>query len=303
MSFSISLIDSDYLASQAPLNTSDITVDHFSHGHGIETGKEGLVFFVGILYQTGGNDIDADVVLDFQADRFDKAVYRPVDQCGTCGARHGILPEDSGCECKRTSRVDEVLAYSHEVYLAHQLAPYSMIEIFFRQVVEVTAEACAGDLADIESLRPQGMRIDKIGGLAARRPAIAALFALSALSLAGLPPFSGFVAKLALVDAGIAEVATPIVVVSLVASVFTLLSMSKIWLGVFWGESDGTDRVSERSTAHASDRGHRLMMTATTVAVVGTLAIALGSGQLWDLSERAATDLVDPAVYIAEVLG
>ena len=145
--------------------------------------------------------------------------------------------------------------------------------------------------------------LDKIGGLAARRPAIAALFALSALSLAGLPPFSGFVAKLALVDAGIAEVATPIVVVSLVASVFTLLSMSKIWLGVFWGESDGTDRMSERSTAHASDRGHRLMMTATTVAVVGTLAIALGSGQLWDLSERAATDLVDPAVYIAEVLG
>ena len=47
--------------------------------------------------------------------------------------------------------------------------------------------------------------LDRVGGLAARRPVIAVLFALPALSLAGLPPFSGFVAKLSLVDAGIAE--------------------------------------------------------------------------------------------------
>ena len=60
--------------------------------------------------------------------------------------------------------------------------------------------------------------LDRIGGLAARRPMLAALFALPALSLAGLPPFSGFVAKLSLVDAGVADGAIVIVVVSLVAS-------------------------------------------------------------------------------------
>ena len=47
--------------------------------------------------------------------------------------------------------------------------------------------------------------LDKVGGLATSKPVIAVLFALPALSLAGLPPFSGFVAKLALVDAGIAD--------------------------------------------------------------------------------------------------
>ncbi len=45
--------------------------------------------------------------------------------------------------------------------------------------------------------------LDRSGGLAARRPLIAALFAIPALSLAGLPPFSGFVAKFAVISAGI----------------------------------------------------------------------------------------------------
>jgi multicomponent Na+:H+ antiporter subunit D len=44
--------------------------------------------------------------------------------------------------------------------------------------------------------------LKKVGGLATSKPVIAVLFALPALSLAGLPPFSGFIAKLALVDAG-----------------------------------------------------------------------------------------------------
>ena len=63
--------------------------------------------------------------------------------------------------------------------------------------------------------------LDKIGGLAQRQPLLAVLFALPALSLAGIPPFSGFVAKLALVDAGIEKVVVPIVVIALANSVLT----------------------------------------------------------------------------------
>jgi multicomponent Na+:H+ antiporter subunit D len=141
--------------------------------------------------------------------------------------------------------------------------------------------------------------LDKAGGLVTTAPFVALLFALPALSLAGIPPFSGFVAKLALVDAGIADVATPIVVVSLVASVFTLLSMAKIWLGVFWG-SPPEDPPPPLNVAHVG--GHRLMLSATAVAVAGTLAIAVLAGPLWRMSERAATDLMTPAVYIEQVL-
>ncbi len=144
--------------------------------------------------------------------------------------------------------------------------------------------------------------LDRIGGLAARQPLLAALFAVPALGLAGLPPFSGFVAKLALVDAGIAEVATPIVVVSLVGSVLTLLSMAKIWLGVFWGAP--ATQLADAGTIELSRRrrGHRLMVGATIVAVASTVAIAVSAGFLWELSERAAAGLLDATAYTDQVL-
>ncbi len=138
--------------------------------------------------------------------------------------------------------------------------------------------------------------LDRSGGLITRRPALAVLFALPALSLAGLPPFSGFVAKLALIDAGIAEVSTPIVAVALLGSALTLLSMTKIWLGVFWGEP-----VEPSTPASPSGMGGRLMTASTSAAVVVTLGVALFAGPLFDLSRRAATDLLDRSAYVVEV--
>ena len=139
--------------------------------------------------------------------------------------------------------------------------------------------------------------LDRIGGLAGRQPLLAVLFAVPALSLAGIPPFSGFVAKLALVDAGIEAVAIPIVVIALVNSVLTLLSMVKIWIGVFWGTP-----TESSLPLHGRRPGHRVMVGSTAIAVIGTLVIAATAGALWDLSERAATGLLESELYISAVL-
>jgi multicomponent Na+:H+ antiporter subunit D len=136
----------------------------------------------------------------------------------------------------------------------------------------------------------------RVGALASSAPVVALLFALPALSLAGIPPFSGFAAKLALVDAGVAEASTAIVIVSLAGSVLTLLSMTKIWIGVFWG-SDTEPAIEGR------DGSRWVMMQAVTgVAVAGTIAIAFLAGPLWNMSERAATELVEKDPYIEEVV-
>ena len=147
--------------------------------------------------------------------------------------------------------------------------------------------------------------LDKVGGLARSRPLLAALFAVPALSLAGLPPFSGFVAKLALVDAGVAEAAVAIVIVSLVTSALTLLSMTKIWLGAFWAAPPRLDpdvHLGAVASFVSAGRRRRLMEATTGVAVAATLAVAVLAGPLWGLSERASAGLLDGSVYISEVL-
>src|SRR5690606_32956904 len=79
--------------------------------------------------------------------------------------------------------------------------------------------------------------LQRSGGLLRRAPIVAALFLPPALSLAGIPPFSGFIAKLALVDSGLGQEQWAIVAISLVVSILTLVSMTKIWSGAFWGDA------------------------------------------------------------------
>jgi len=138
--------------------------------------------------------------------------------------------------------------------------------------------------------------LDRSGGMASRRPFIAAMFAIPALSLAGLPPFSGFVAKFAVISAGIEANASAIVVVALVAGALTLLSMTKIWLGVFWGPAPTGDIPAPEAPGNRTT-----MLAATGLAVSGTLAISLFAGTLFGLSQRAADDLRSATTYISEV--
>ncbi len=134
--------------------------------------------------------------------------------------------------------------------------------------------------------------LDRIGGVLHRRPVVAMLFLPLALSLAGMPPFSGFVAKLALVQEGLALDRGVIVGVSLMVGLLTFFSMTKIWGAVFWGrETEATDSAAPG------------MLGATVLVVALSIAVAAFAGPLADLAARAAVDLVDPGVYADLVLG
>ena len=144
--------------------------------------------------------------------------------------------------------------------------------------------------------------LNRLGGLVHRAPLMAVLFAVPALSLAGLPPFSGFVAKLALVQAGLELERYVVVAVSLAVSLLTLFSMTKIWAGVFWGTPhEEPPVVAARGDGRLS--APRLMAVPTAALVLLSLAIAAAAGPLYDLSRRAAVALAQPAPYIDAVLG
>ena len=140
---------------------------------------------------------------------------------------------------------------------------------------------------------------DAVGGMAHRSGLLAALFLLPALSLAGLPPFSGFVGKLGIVRAGFDGGHHVIIAVALVGSLFTLVSMTKIWIGVFWGDVDPVGPFEGDGVL----RRHPLMSASTWVMVLAGLTIAVLAGPLYHYCELAGAQLVDSARYVQAVLG
>ena len=145
--------------------------------------------------------------------------------------------------------------------------------------------------------------LNRVGGLIRRAPLVAALFLLAAMSLAGIPPLSGFIGKLAILEAGFSAQTYLVVGVALAVSLFTLFSMVKIWNGVFWGAAeDPPARLA--SIGPDAQLAIPAAMNGATIALVGlTLAIALFGGPIYELSERAAQSLVDPSAYVGAVLG
>jgi multicomponent Na+:H+ antiporter subunit D len=152
-------------------------------------------------------------------------------------------------------------------------------------------------------------RLSKLGDMVRTAPMIAVLFLVPALSLAGIPPMSGFVAKLSLVDAAAEQRQWAMVGVSVGVSLLTVFALMKIWTNVFWApvevaeEDDQPHAVAVGPEARSRLGGPALMVVPTALLALGTVVLGLASGPLYDLSTRAATDLVDPTAYVATVLG
>ena len=141
------------------------------------------------------------------------------------------------------------------------------------------------------------LELPALGGLYQSRPLLAGLFLVPALSLAGLPPFSGFFAKLALVHAGFQAEQYAIVGVALAVGLLTLVSMMKIWSEAFWKP------LPPGAPPETLQPGLRLMIGPIAVLAGVTVLIGLGAGPMFDLSMRAADQLLDRDAYIRAVLG
>ena len=144
-------------------------------------------------------------------------------------------------------------------------------------------------------------QLKSLGGLYRSRLGLAVLFLIPALSLAGLPPLSGFWAKLTIIRAGIEQSQFVIVAVALGVGMLTLYSMIKIWNEVFW-KADPKNSVEVEP-----DNDERwnwvFYITPIIVLAVCTLTIGLVAEPFFKLSQQAADQLLDPTQYIETVLG
>lgn len=169
--------------------------------------------------------------------------------------------------------------------------------IFFMGHV-ITAKAALFLVAGI--IRRVGGSFDlrRIGGLYRDQSWLAVLFLIPALSLAGLPPLSGFFGKLALVRAGLAQGQYAIVAVSLAVSLLTLFSMTKIWMEAFWKPTPPNAPAQNRPA------GFKMALVLPAL-IMGLFSIGLGflAEPAYGLAEQAASVLMQPGLYVAAVLG
>ncbi|MFR9805762.1 Na+/H+ antiporter subunit D [Pseudonocardia sp. RS010] len=174
-------------------------------------------------------------------------------------------------------------------------------------VHHITVQATLFLVSGLITRRTGTVAIDQMGGLARTAPFLAVLFAIPALTLAGLPPTAGFVAKLTLLQAGVAAGTGTAVVAGVVvlASLLTLYAMTRIWVRVFWGEPREAlpDPDPSDELVVGTARTSRRMYAATAGLVVVSLAIAAAAGPLTTLTGQAGADLVERTPYTVAVLG
>lgn len=135
-----------------------------------------------------------------------------------------------------------------------------------------------------------------MGHLWLRAPWLGALFLVQGLSLAGVPPLSGFWGKLLIVQVGLEQGRYFLVACVILASVLTLFSILMIWNQAFWRKNE---KCGEPVPADA--RWPRLLGV-PVVLVMFSLALGFGAEGGIRLAGRAADSLFDRGAYIGAVM-
>lgn len=138
-------------------------------------------------------------------------------------------------------------------------------------------------------------------GVYAHAPLLSLVFFVTSLSLAGIPPLSGFVAKVAIIRAGFDVHAFWIIAIALVASMCTLLAITRLWSDGFWKGP----RAGEESPTSAQSRQRNGWMPKVACGGLFAASIALGlfAQPVWEVCTRAAAVALDRDAYIRAVLG
>ncbi|MFY7064508.1 Na+/H+ antiporter subunit D [Nocardiopsis changdeensis] len=183
--------------------------------------------------------------------------------------------------------------------------------------------------------------LDDLGGLIRIAPLLAVLFFVPAMNLGGIPPLSGFLGKIGLLQAGV-QAGTPLayllVGASVLTSLLTLYVIARVWNYAFWrAPSEGKvadpgtvleDTEADDSSTAALGPGEavgpssriggtttvstplvtsvalpKTMVGATIGLVVFGLALTVFAGPLITYSAEAATELLARTPYIEAVLG
>jgi multicomponent Na+:H+ antiporter subunit D len=137
-----------------------------------------------------------------------------------------------------------------------------------------------------------------LGGLYRSQPAVACLALIPLFSLAGVPPLSGFVAKVAVVGPMLGAGQYALAAVALCVSLLTVLSMARLWEEAFWKPAPAA-ASSFVPQVHVG----AWMLAPIVFLVTMTIGLTVLAGPVSRMTMRAAEQLLDRSTYIRAVLG
>lgn len=147
-----------------------------------------------------------------------------------------------------------------------------------------------------------GWDVRYIGGTLKVYPLLGVLFLIPALSLAGIPPLSGFWAKFIVIKAGVDMKEWVLVGAALLTGLLTLFSMMKIWNEAFW-KPDPSKRLYMPQSRNIFHKSNVFMLLPIIFLASITLFLGFFPSAFYSVASQAANELMNPSIYINAVLG
>ncbi len=152
--------------------------------------------------------------------------------------------------------------------------------------------------------------VERLGGLAKIAPWLAVLYFIPAINLSGIPPFSGFLGKVGLLEASV-EVgswqAYLLAAVGVLVSLLTLIVLARVWNKAFWRparEAENPTHALLRAEHDLEEDGildrndnkpipATMLAPAVALVTLGT-ALTLLAGPLFDIAQHGSSNLSNP---------
>ncbi|TFC53947.1 MULTISPECIES: Na+/H+ antiporter subunit D [unclassified Cryobacterium] len=178
-------------------------------------------------------------------------------------------------------------------------------------MIQTTLFLCAGLIERIGGTTS----LARLGGMLKAAPFVAILFFIGAMNLGGIPPFSGFLGKVALFDAGV-QVGGGLNYLLLAGgaatSLLTLYALARAWNMAFWRPRRDVENYDSAMLSALQDDPHDegtvltkttspLMTAATATMLALTVCLTVFAGPAFDLAARAAANIEEPSTYIDAV--
>ncbi|WP_010550544.1 Na+/H+ antiporter subunit D [Brachybacterium paraconglomeratum] len=211
----------------------------------------------------------------------------------------GILGAVAQTDLKRVLSFTLVSHMGYMLFGIGMVTQLGMAATIYYVAHHITVQSTLFLAAGLIEHRGGTTNLIRLGGLQKLAPLIAVLFFIPAMNLAGIPPFSGFIGKVGLIEAGIAYDSTAgwiLIAVSVITSLLTLYAIAKIWNRAFWQEP--SEEIIARDVPMP-----KVMTGATTAMIAFSLALTVFAGPLMNYADEAAHSVLQRTPYVGAVLG